>query len=560
MKEKIYKFLKEYYDISIELKEKFKITEDKKWNSITVLAELNVQLGHLSYLLSDNQEYGEKERKINNFGDELSDVILQIIALCWKQKINLKEYKYDYKKIEFKDNKDAIIVFNTVYGQISEMILEKEKYRHYKIRYGYCTQDSFLLDKIAQLIEIIFSISDNLNVDLYKEYNNMVLDASKFLDNYKKQLEKKFYPIVDVHATWLVLNPIQGCPKKCKYCFLGERGLNQVKPTYLTSPEDATNMLIKSKFYSSDIPLCLISQSDAFATKENIEYLMQLVENLMNKKIENPIIFITKCHIPEYFIEFIDKYEKQGNKFLFFLSYSGLDHTIELGVDKKIIEKNFVNLYKYNKKIIHYWRPFIKQNSDPKIIEKVYNYVKKYCIASVAIGLKTTNNIIDNIDWEELKEKRDDALKSDNVWNEFAYNYVYKELRNRDDYPIYQTTSCALGYALNQADRKFFYNTDICKNCNKCPQIQREKCKKNYEEYQNPTRKDILKLLKKINKIVSIDQIEIKDRLIIINNIELNFNEISYLTDKLQTKVITKKKENDYYWNTSINNASILKV
>lgn len=559
MKEKITKFLNEYYDKSIKLKENFKITEDKSWNAITVLAELNVQLGHLSYLISDNKEYGEKNRKINNYGDELSDVILQLIVLCWKQKIDIKNYSYDYKKLNF-DNKEAITSFNTIYGQISEIILEKNKYRHYKIRYGYATQDKFLLNNIAKLIEIVFTIADNLNIDMHNAYNAMLLDASKFLNDFPKKNEKKFFPIVDVHATWLVLNPIQGCPKKCKYCFLGERGLNQVKPTYLVSPEEATRLLLKSKFYSSEIPLCLISQSDAFSTKDNIEYVMQLVENLMNKKIKNPIIFITKCNIPEYFIEFIDKYEKKGHKFLFFLSYSGLDHTIELGVDKKIIEKNFITLTKYNKKIVHYWRPFIKENSKPEVIENVYNFVKKYCIASIAIGLKTTNHIIDNIEWKELKSKKEEALKSDNVWNAFAYNYVYNELKNRDDYPIYQTTSCALGYALKEADRKFFYNTDICKNCNKCPLEQRKRCQKQYKEYKNPTRKEILKLLKKINKTVNLEQIQIKERLVIINGIELNFNEISFLTDALKTKVITKRNENDYYWNTSINNASILKV
>ena len=57
----------------------------------------------------------------------------------------------------------------------------------------------------------------------------------------------------------------------------------------------------------------------------------------------------------------------------------------------------------------------------------------------------------------------------------------------------------------------------------------------------------ILKLLKKLNKIVNINQIEIRDRLVIINDIELSFNEISYITDSLQTKVITKKKENAVY-------------
>ena len=161
----------------------------------------------------------------------------------------------------------------------------------------------------------------------------------------------------------------------------------------------------------------------------------------------------------------------------------------------------------------------------------------------------------------KVKTDRKDALKSDNVWNKFAYDYVWNELKNRpDNYPIFQTTSCALGYALKEADRKFFYNTDICLKCNKCTEEQRQRCKLKYENYKNPNRKDVLKILKKLNRIINIDQIEIKDRLIILNDIELNFNEISYLTDTLETKVITKKNKDDYYWNTSINNASILKL
>ena len=561
MKEKIKEFITKYYNKSIELKEKFKITENKAWGPITVLAELNVQLGHLSYLISEYKEYGELNRNINSYGDELSDVLLQLITLCWKSKLNIQDYDMEYNIDTKITDKEAMLIFTNVYGQVSEMVMEVEKYRHYKIRYGYSTQNEFLLYKISQLINLIFIIANNNNIDLNIEYDKMLTDASGFLDRYEKTLSNNYFPIVDVHATWLVLNPIQGCPKKCKYCFLAERNLNQVKPNILVSPEEAVKILLKNKFYNSSIPLCLISQSDAFSTKENVEYVKQLVENLMAKKIKNPIIFITKCNIPIEFIEFIDKYEKLGHTFLFFLSYSGLDHTIELGVDKKIIENNFVNLKKYNKKIVHYWRPFIKENSTEEVIERVYNYVKKYCIASVAIGLKTTNNIIDNISWEELKNNRDIALKADNVWNEYAYNYVWNELKNRDDsYPIFQTTSCALGYALGKPDRKFFYNTDICLNCNKCPVEQRDRCRIKYESYSNPNKSDILKVLKKLNRIIDEKQIEIKDRMIILKDVELNFNEISYLTDTLETQVITKKNSEDYYWNTSINNASILKL
>ena len=49
--ENIKAFLKENYDEAIKLKERFKITENKEWDAITILAELNVQLGHFSYLI-----------------------------------------------------------------------------------------------------------------------------------------------------------------------------------------------------------------------------------------------------------------------------------------------------------------------------------------------------------------------------------------------------------------------------------------------------------------------------------------------------------------------------
>ena len=554
------RFINDYYDKAIELKKMFQITENKKWDQFTVLAELNVQFGHLAYLLSEYKDYGETNRNIHDLGDELSDVLLQIFALCWKCNIDLKEFNYEYSIPNFNNCNDAILSFNVVYGQVSEIIMEIEEFRHYKIRYGYSKQTDYLLTNIAKLIEIVFYIGKEYNIDFGFEFDKMFKDASGFLERFEKSKNINYYPIVDVHATWLVLNPIQGCPKNCRYCFLREKGLNQTKPNVLVSPEKAVDMLLKSKFYIKDMPLCLISQSDAFATKENIEYVKQLLELLFEKNIKNPIVFITKCHIPIEFIELIDKYEKEGHKFVFFMSYSGLDSSVEVGVDKKVIEENFINLHKYNKIVIHYWRPFIKENSSPDIVEKVYNFVKQYAVASIAIGLKTTDDIINNIDWDALKANREAAIKSDNVWDKTAYEYIYNDLKNRDDnYPIYQTTSCALAYALGESDRKFFYTTSICKECNKCLPEQRERCRKKYDNYKEVDKKTVIKLLKRFKVEVNEDNIEIKNRIIFINGVTLSFNQISYLTDYLKTQIITQKKE-EYYWNTSINNSSILKI
>lgn len=552
-------FLDNYYDKAIELKNRFKITENKSWNAITVLGEMNTQLGHFCLLMSEHKEYKEIGRNIQDIGDELSDIVLQIIALAWKLKINLKDYKYDYKKVEFSSISDALLSFNVSYGQVSEIVLEKYNYRHYKIRYEFPKVNDFILYKLANMLEIIFNIADILNVDVPHEFELMLKDANGFLDRFSKTKKAKLYPIIDVHATWMVLNPIQGCPKQCNYCFLRERNLNLVQPKVLTSPENAVTMLLKNKFYIKDIPLCLLSQTDGFSTPDNIEYLKQLVTLLMEKDIKNPIIFITKCKIPEDFIKFIDIYEKQGKKFIFFLSYSGLDKNVEVGVNRKNIEDNFITLHKYNKTIVHYWRPFMPLNSKEEDIDKIYNFVKKYSVASVAIGLKITNEIIDHIEWNELREHRNEALKADNVWDKNAYEYVWNKLKDTSNYPVYQTTSCALAVALSKPDSKFFYNSDICK-CNKCPNYQRALCKKKNDNLKIVTEDKIQKTIKKLGKNIKKEDIELKDNIIVLKNIVLSLNEISYITETLKHRVFVMKKDDDYYWNTSINNSSILKV
>ena len=552
-------FLDNYYDKAIELKNRFRITENKKWNSITVLGEMNTQLGHFCLLMSEHKEYKEVGRNIHDIGDELSDIVLQIIVLAWKLKINLKEYEYNYKKVEFSSISDALLSFNVLYGQVSEIILEKYNYRHYKIRYEFSKVNDFILFKLANMLEIIFNIADTLNVDMSHEFDLMLKDASGFLNRFARVKEAKLYPIVDIHATWLVLNPIQGCPKQCNYCFLRERKLNLVQPKVLTSPENAVKMLLKSKFYIKDIPLCLLSQTDGFSTPDNIEYLKQLVTLLMEKNIKNPIIFITKCKIPEDFIKFIDIYEKQGKKFIFFLSYSGLDKDVEVGVNRKDIEDNFITLHKYNKSIVHYWRPIMPVNSKEEDIDRIYNFVKKYAIASIAIGLKTTDEIIDHIEWNSLREHRAEAIKADSVWDKNAYDYVWNKLKDKSDYPMYQTTSCALAVALSKPDRKFFYNSDICK-CNKCPNYQRALCKKKNDNLKMVTKDEVQKTIKKLGRNIKKEDIELKDNIIVLKNIVLSLNEISYITETLKHRVFVMKKEDDYYWNTSINNSSILKV
>lgn len=195
-------------------------------------------------------------------------------------------------------------------------------------------------------------------------------------------------PIVDLHASWLALNPIHGCINSCKYCFLNKYNIRGIKPNILVEPKAAYELLKASEYYCENFPLCLFTSTDVFATKMNIDYCLELLELFSVNKLKNTIVFITKCFIPKDFIEKVKIYMLNGLKVLFLLSYSGLDKDIEIGVNKENIKANFVNLKANNIPVIHYWRPFLEQNSTDEKINEVLSFVKDYAICSVTIGLK----------------------------------------------------------------------------------------------------------------------------------------------------------------------------
>lgn len=104
--------------------------------------------------------------------------------------------------------------------------------------------------------------------------------------------------IVDQHATWIAVNPVQGCPKVCSYCFLNERGQTAVRPERLASPAETVDMLTASPYYAPDRPVALYTWTDVMALPSSRAHLAELLAVLTDRQILNPIVLITKCPIP----------------------------------------------------------------------------------------------------------------------------------------------------------------------------------------------------------------------------------------------------------------------
>lgn len=355
-------------------------------------------------------------------------------------------------------------------------------------------------------------------------------------------------PIIDIHASWLAINPIHGCPYRCVYCFMNAISNTNVKPTILISPKEAVNKILSYEFYDENFPICAFTSTEIFSTKENIEYAEQFLVEYVENKIPNVLILITKHQIPKEFIKKVDALRKKGLKIIFMLSYSGLDASYETGLTESDIHNNFKLLHQFNIPIVHYWRPFLPNNSSIEKLNKVLSFVKNYAVCSVAIGLKVNNDFIENLYfWQELREKSQIALSSESIWTQNAYDFIENQTGK---YPIFKATSCAISYTLNIADYNAIRDSFLC-NKNQCPYNQREKC---YRQCKTINKENIMVVLNKVG--ITQNDFEIKNNKIIIDK-KLTTSQKVFI--KMSTSLdVVSDKANDYYWNTSNNTNRIL--
>lgn len=370
-------------------------------------------------------------------------------------------------------------------------------------------------------------------------------------------MNKKVEPIIDMHDTWLAINSIQGCTNGCKYCFL--QGINNhiEKPNIIATAAEAIDALFSSKYYDSIIPICLLPGTDAFLNKQNIEHLKELLGILEKNQVSNPIVLITKCLIPNDMLDYLENLKNKGLKIVVYLSYSGLGKEYEPNINHENIKLNFQNLASRGIQIIHYYRPFVVDNSNAKQIESTLDFVKNYTDISVVTGLKLRSDFIDKIKFLEiLKEKRNECLNASSIWPKEAYNYFFEDYQNTQN--IFQTNYCGLAQALKEPCPQY-YGTHECKNYNHCSKEQRERCKNFKKISKNQLKEKLIELLNKLEK--NIDNLEIieEENNIILKNIDLNIAEAAFITRLLGYKVsLYNKQEDDIHFSSSITNSKPL--
>ena len=120
---------------------------------------------------------------------------------------------------------------------------------------------------------------------------------------------------------------------------------------------------------------------------------------------------------------------------------------------------------------------------------------------------------------------------------------LFIKSKKNEEYPIFNATSCALSYTLNQADYNSFFCSEFCK-ANNCPLSQKKRCEDKKKLFK---KEDIQTIIEKFKEKIDCEfdfNIDLTNNAIFIEK-ELKTSEIVYLKMLTNMKIVCKKKLDD---------------
>jgi DNA repair photolyase len=357
-------------------------------------------------------------------------------------------------------------------------------------------------------------------------------------------------PIVDQHATWIAVNPIQGCPKKCTYCFLNERGQTAVPPKHLVSAAEAVELLLGSSFYGPARPVALYTWTDVMALPASRAHLVELLEELVRRRVSNPIVLITKCHVPDETVEAINTARAHGLTVLVYLSYSGLGRDVERGISHDAIAQNFPRLSEVEVPIVHYWRPAFPESADLTRMRHVLDHAARYARCTVAAGLKVEKAALDRLSevWPELSTTPG-VTEAEGVYPRGFWEFIHRTWQRHPGYPLFHTNSCALAYVLGRADSFGVFGSHVCRVRNNCPIGQRNLCTVADAQRGTPTADDVRAALVLRGLAGAAFTLGEGGRELVINAV-VSTSLAATLTQDLGVRVRVERDDADAYWSS----------
>ena len=315
-------------------------------------------------------------------------------------------------------------------------------------------------------------------------------------------------PLVAQHESWISLDPVQGCPASCVYCYLEPKGLTRQVPMLPSENLDtiyqnliASRYLKKSFIAEASIgrnfPIAIGNYTDMCLTFKNRQFLLSLLRKHREIMPEVPVCIVTKAALDTTFLEEINQI---GITVIFFISLSFLPPQLEKGAPPANARlENFSHIASFaNLRAIHFWRPVTSLSIPDRAtaLKQIDQLMHAGARVSVITGLKFGNNLA-----RIFGQNEQNAFKV--FFNEHvAHNHLKNEIFEPDvqeailyaaqeqSYPVYLHTSCAVSYVLSQPDyNATFRKPHLEARCltSTCPSAQRARCAGFQKKFAHPS-------------------------------------------------------------------------
>jgi DNA repair photolyase len=380
-------------------------------------------------------------------------------------------------------------------------------------------------------------------------------------------------PMVAQHESWVSLDPIQGCPASCVYCYLEPQGLTRTIPGGpLESPGAIYQRLseeyylerarFKGKHIDGSLPIAIGNYTDICLTSKNRQFLLDLLDEHKRRMPEVPICIVTKAALDLAFLEAINDV---GVTVIFFISLSFLPAKLEKGTSPTSVRlENFTRIAQFDRlHAVHFWRPATSMSVPDQ--ETAVNQVQQLMDAgaqiSVITGLKFGPNLASIFiaqNQHALHEFYSTNVRHDHLQHEIFEPDVQEMILSsarKLAYPVYLHTSCAVSHTLGQVDYNgTFRKPHLDDKClpSSCPLAQRKRCFGFKERFPSPS----VAMLEQVAIYlgISISAVSYTDNMeTIFIDCVLTQEEQTYLTQATSFPVRGKKLVPTLEWIGSIN-------
>ena len=245
------------------------------------------------------------------------------------------------------------------------------------------------------------------------------------------------------------ISSYDGCTIGCEYCILSTlEDRNKVKK--IADENELVSELLSFRLYTKSIPISVNNQTEPFLNKEVTDSTIKILKILQERKVENPIMLITKGYLND---EQIKELSKIKLSLIILYTFSGLSEKMENRSEKIQIETMEKLSKLENIKLLNYYRPIIEGiNTDSETINHVTAIVSKYCKASIISGIRINTYLDEKLSKLGVKipPKYDPDHK---VLLPETYQKILKTFEKiNPQYPVFKKTSCGISYILNRAD------------------------------------------------------------------------------------------------------------